>query len=60
MKLHRSPDTPSIIWCRNRGAFMVGASWVHDPRWCDGFRLAHFYLGWFTLTVRTVAVEAHR
>lgn len=38
----------AVTFARNSGAFLLGASWVHDRNWM--WRTTHFYLGWWTLT----------
>jgi hypothetical protein len=42
---------PRLSFRRNRVAFLLGVTWSHDPSW--PWRVTHFYLGLWTLTLRT-------
>ena len=44
-------DRRRIVFHRNRGGFLLGVTWVHYHDWSP--RLTHFYLGWWTATLRT-------
>jgi len=45
------PETRRVIFRRNKGGFLLGVTWVHYHDWNP--RLTHFYLGWWTATLRT-------
>lgn len=40
-----------LVAHRNRGGFLLGMSWSHEPSWTP--KLTHFYLGWWVATWRT-------
>lgn len=44
-------DGRRVVLARNYGGFLLGVTWAHDKSWSP--RLTHFYLGWWTLTLRT-------
>lgn len=46
-----APVPPRLRIARNRGGCLFGASWSHHASF--PFRLTHFYLGLWVLTLRT-------
>lgn len=42
-----------VMFRRNRGGFLLGATWSHQPTWPT--RTTHLYLGFHVLTIKVAS-----